>query len=224
MARPSFEPTAEQRRLVQQLAGIGCTADEIVECVPWSTGKSISVDTLQRKFPDELRKGRALAHMRVRRRLFDEIENGNTAALIFYCKSQLGMKETAAVELSGKDGAALTPAAVVILPAKDAAPEEQSAALEAGRAAMPRRAALIDLPAKDPLPTEAESPPEIASPERLDWRAQLAESERRTRPQDRDAPRPDAPVGSLGGGLFGSPGSTRSVLDAADPRLTPYRR
>ncbi len=117
----AFEPTQEQRRLVQQLAGIGCTEGELRETIDWHRpdGLPISLPTLRRHFRNELNKGRALAHMKVKKSLFEQIQAGSVASTIFYLKTQCGWKETVAVENSGPNGAPLSSAPVFYLPVKD---------------------------------------------------------------------------------------------------------
>ena len=166
MARPAFKPTAEQRQLVQNMSGIGCTEDEIQPCVPWGLPEGALIDckTLRKHFAAELARGHALDGMRVRRRLHDLIDAGNVAATIFYCKVRLGMKETSVVEATGKDGVPLPamPTAVVYLPLKDDPPDNGSERLvQRVRADEAADAALVVAPL--PLPPRFESPSRAAA-------------------------------------------------------------
>jgi hypothetical protein len=119
-----FEPTAEQRKLVQNLAGVACTREEILHCVPWGRpdGQPIAMDTLLKHFATELERGTALSKMRAKKKLQDHIEANHFGALVFYLKTQCGWKETVEVQSTGKDGEPLPPAQlgpVLYLPAKD---------------------------------------------------------------------------------------------------------
>jgi hypothetical protein len=127
MSANRFRPTAEQRKLVETLSGIGCTQDEIVECVPWGKkdGRAIDAKTLRRHFGAELTRGRSIAHMRIKKRLYELAMAGDRTMLIFFAKTRFGWSETMKVEQSGPDGAPLTAAQVQIyLPLKDRPPED----------------------------------------------------------------------------------------------------
>jgi hypothetical protein len=114
-----YEPTSEQRKLVEKLAGLNCTQAEIIDCVPWGNDREIDLKTLRKHFRHELDRGHSLVNMRLRGKLYEEAMAGNTACLIFLAKSRLGMKETTVVEQTGKDGAPLPQQQVcVYLPAK----------------------------------------------------------------------------------------------------------
>ena len=143
--RPPFEPTAEQRKLVNSLAGIGCTNDELLECIPWGKedGKPIDEKTLLKHFKPELKRGRSLAAMTLKKRAYDMAAAGDKTMLIFLMKTKLGYSETQKVEHTGKDGAPL-PAAVagpiLYLPAKDPDPHaaaEPAADIEPAAEAAP---------------------------------------------------------------------------------------
>ena len=124
----AFVPTAEQRALVQNMAGIGCTHEEVLMCIPWGRpdGKPISKHTLHRHFRSELDRGKALANMKVKRSLFELTQAGNLGAICFYLKTQCGYRETLAVEATGKDGAPLAAAVMLYLPRKDEPADEQA--------------------------------------------------------------------------------------------------
>lgn len=130
MSRPSFAPTVEQRRLVEQLTGIGCTQDEVLHCVPWGRPGDKPVDgkTLRKHFADELQRGTSLANMRLKKTAFDLAVEGDRTMLIFLLKVRCGYSETVKVEATGRDGAPLTPLASVVcyLPVKDALPDNKA--------------------------------------------------------------------------------------------------
>jgi hypothetical protein len=218
--RPAHQPSDAERRLVERLASICVAEDDIAQCLP----RPIDPKTLRRHYRSELDRGRARGRARVLTKLHELIDQNVPSAIFFYLKAQCGWSEKQQVELSGKDGAPLTEATrVVILPSKDAPAAEQSAALEAERAAAaPRHVGVIDLPPKaesvevEALPAPAEQP--------VDWREQLRQSERVLRGSDRRDERPDAPVvsGPLEGSMLGEHG--RRILDLADQRVGRHPR
>jgi AraC-like DNA-binding protein len=73
--------------LIEKLAAIHCTNKEIAEVL------GISIDTLQRNFPDFLQKGRAHGKAKLRRLQWQKAEEGNPTMLIWLGKQILGQKE-----------------------------------------------------------------------------------------------------------------------------------
>ncbi len=161
--RPPFAPTVEQRKLVQKLASIRCTAEEVLECVPWGLPDSQVLDekSLRKHFRAELDKGRSLANMRLKQRISEMVDQGNTAMTIFVAKVQLGWKETTVVEAVGKDGAPL-PAATIRGPVFYMPVKDVLAPLATNPHEAPYRPAERPL---EPIPTQAPAPPSAASPE-----------------------------------------------------------
>lgn len=104
--RPPFVPTAEQRKLVEALAGYGIPRDQICQLVTDKNGKGICEDTLRKVFPAELGAGTAKANAKVAGALFkNAVENMNVAAQIFWAKTRMGWKETSVQEHSvAEDG------------------------------------------------------------------------------------------------------------------------
>jgi len=130
-----FEPTEEQRKLVLNMSGIGCTNDELLLCIPWGRpdDKPIDEKTLLKYFKPELARGRAVQGMKLKRTAFDLAVGGDKTMLIFLLKTKHGYSETVKVENTGKDGAPLPAATVVAgpllyLPAKDADPHASTPA------------------------------------------------------------------------------------------------
>lgn len=167
MAGKPIEFTTEQRKMIEQLTAVGCTIDEVRLCIPWPKGKAPDEKTLRKHCEPELQRGHALAHMRVKKRLFDLIEEGNVAATIFYLKARCGWSEVVKLEQTGKDGAPLQPATVVVLPQKDARPEEQPM-VRIGRtqpeplpAPAVARAEPASAPAAPAAPSAPAAPPEL---------------------------------------------------------------
>jgi hypothetical protein len=118
MAQPPFEPTDEQRRLVETLAGFGIPQRQIATLVinP-RTGHSVSHTTVEKFFEDELARGAAKATTRVAQNLFriattEDNAGPTVTAAIFWMKCRAGWREVSRMEHRGADGAPLVPDAV----------------------------------------------------------------------------------------------------------------
>lgn len=69
----------------------------------------IAKTTLYRLYGDVMAQGRAVANHKVAERLYKKaVEDGDTAALIFWCKTQMGWRETQHIDVSSQDGS-MTP-------------------------------------------------------------------------------------------------------------------
>lgn len=101
-------PTDESRELVAKMAGFGLPLEQIGALVG-----GINRDTVARHYSADIERGRAEANSKVGRTLFQKAtEDRDTAALIWWTKSQMRWKGTDALEHTGKDGESL-PAIVV---------------------------------------------------------------------------------------------------------------
>jgi hypothetical protein len=117
MAAKAHKPTDAQRRQVLAMAGYGIPQDDIA-CVI-----EIAPQTLRKYYKTELATGATKANAKVAEFLYQAacgaaIKNGaNYAdcirAAMFWGKTRMGMRETNALELSGKDGAPLPQIVVV---------------------------------------------------------------------------------------------------------------
>lgn len=99
--RPSFEPTEEQRRIVNIMAAGGFQQQAIADSL------DICKHTLLKHFRKELDAGGAKASAMVVGNLYRQATKDDpraTPAAIFWAKTRLGWKDTNAVELSGPDG------------------------------------------------------------------------------------------------------------------------
>lgn len=97
MARPKLEI---DEKLVEALARISCTYEEIASVV------GCSVDTLERRFADQIEQGRQQGKTSLRRKQFEVALAGDRGMLIWLGKQVL--KQTEKQEITGSDGAPLT--------------------------------------------------------------------------------------------------------------------
>jgi hypothetical protein len=105
MARPTFNPTDEQRRQVENLAAFGVPVEQIVHLVLDKAGKPISEKTLRKYFRTELATGHVKANAKIAKTLFEKAAAGDTTAMIFWLKTRARWKEVPqAVELTGAAG------------------------------------------------------------------------------------------------------------------------
>ena len=105
MARPQFQPTDEDRALVEQLAAFGIPVESMTLFVKDKAGKSISEKTLRKHFAKELDQGEMKANFKVAQTLFKKAISGDTTSMIFWLKTRARWKESPQqVELTGKDG------------------------------------------------------------------------------------------------------------------------
>ena len=84
MARPRFQPTPEQRKLVKSLAAVGLRQEHICEMLRLRSPK-----TLRKYFREELFQGFAQAYAAVARTAYDMARSGRyPAMLMFWLKCQ----------------------------------------------------------------------------------------------------------------------------------------
>lgn len=99
--RPAHAPSDKLRGIVEGMASVGATHDEIAASV------GVTKKTLYLRYRPELDRGIQKGNVRLRRALFNKaVGDGpqSVAAAIFLHKVRLGMRETAGIELTGKDG------------------------------------------------------------------------------------------------------------------------
>jgi len=90
MGRPPFEPTAEQRKTVEAMSGYGVPLAQIAALIGEG---GIDEDTLRKHFKNEIIQGKAKANSQVGQTLFQKAKKGDTAAAIWWSKTQMGWKE-----------------------------------------------------------------------------------------------------------------------------------
>lgn len=94
MARPSFQPTAEQRRMVKSLAAFGNKQDQIASLL------KLSARTLRKHFREELDHGATDANSQIANALYKKAKDGDTTAQIFWLKCRAGWRERNGFEVA----------------------------------------------------------------------------------------------------------------------------
>jgi hypothetical protein len=101
--RMPFQPTDAERKQVEAMSGYGLPIEQIAILVRGG----IDTDTLRKHFATELVAGKAKANSGVGRTLFQKAMGGDTAAMIWWSKTQMKWKEVQQHELVGADGGPL---------------------------------------------------------------------------------------------------------------------
>ena len=99
--RPPFEPTDEQRRMVEGMVGFGITIEDISKLIinP-QTGEGIAKNTLMAHFRREIDQGAVKANAKVSQTLLQQATGGgnwkdaNVTAGIWWTKCRMGWRET----------------------------------------------------------------------------------------------------------------------------------
>ena len=89
MARPTIEI---DQALVEKLASIHCTMEEIASVV------GCSVDTLERRFAEPIKKAKDKGKSSLRRHQWEAAQKGNITMLIWLGKQLLGQRDQAVIE------------------------------------------------------------------------------------------------------------------------------
>ena len=120
MPRPSFRPTAEQRKLVKTAASLGLRQEQI--CV---LARIRSPKTLRKHFRQELDNGLAEATAAIARTAYEMARSGRyPAMLLFWLKCQAPAGVLAEAEEPAGQARGCAPIVVVGLP-KDGATEDK---------------------------------------------------------------------------------------------------
>lgn len=91
MGRPKLELDEEQ---IEKLAAIHCTMEEIAFAM------GCSVDTLENRFSEVIKRGKAAGKRSLRRLQYESAQKGNVAMMIWMGKQLLGQKDISRIELS----------------------------------------------------------------------------------------------------------------------------
>ena len=92
--KPPHEPTPEMRQTVQLHATVGTTQEDIARII------GIDAKTLRKHYRDELDLSRAKANATIGGALFNKAKGGDTAAMIFWMKTQAGWREKQEVDVT----------------------------------------------------------------------------------------------------------------------------
>ena len=88
--RPAFEPTEQDRKQVQAMAGCGLPIEQIAVLIG---SNGICPETLVKHFEREIAIGRARASLNVGKTLYEKAMNGDITAAIWWSKTQMGWRE-----------------------------------------------------------------------------------------------------------------------------------
>ena len=107
---PRFEPTPEQRKTVETMAGHGIPHVDIARVIiSPRTGRDIDATTLRAAFRHELDVGHVKANSAVAQSLYQQAINGNVTAAIWWTKARMGWKETVQQQFWDQDGNPIGP-------------------------------------------------------------------------------------------------------------------
>ena len=88
----------EHARIVQSLAQYGIPHTQIAAHI------GVSKNTLLALYSKEIEEGAVTTNNKIAKRLFEKAMDGDTTALIFWCKTRMGWRETQKVDLTSSDG------------------------------------------------------------------------------------------------------------------------
>tara|TARA_R110000822_G_scaffold13841_1_gene48967 strand:- start:705 stop:1031 length:327 start_codon:yes stop_codon:yes gene_type:complete len=95
MPRKQHKPTEAEAQLVSLHATIGTPQDLIADII------GIDPKTLRLHYREQLDQSKAKATATIGGALFNKAKGGDTAAMIFWMKTQAGWRETSVVDLQG---------------------------------------------------------------------------------------------------------------------------
>jgi hypothetical protein len=102
---PRFEPTDEQRKAVETMAGHGIPHVDIARVIiSPRTNRGIDPTTLRAAFRHELDVGHVKANNAVVQSLYDQALKGNVTAAIWWTKARMGWKETVQQQFLDENG------------------------------------------------------------------------------------------------------------------------
>jgi len=102
MARPPYQPTDNNRRQVESWSGVGITQEQMAALL------EIDVDTLVKYYRKEIDQGKAKACASIGSSFYQKAKDGDTAAMIWWTKSQMGWKGEKVIDHTSSDGS-MTP-------------------------------------------------------------------------------------------------------------------
>ena len=113
ITKPPHEPTEATRQTVQLHTMVGTTQSDIARVL------DIDEKTLRKYYRDELDLAKSKANATIGGALFNKAKNGDTAAMIFWMKTQAKWAERHELDHSSTDGSMTPQSPVVILPQKN---------------------------------------------------------------------------------------------------------
>ena len=113
ITKPPHEPTEATRQTVQLHTMVGTTQADIARVL------DIDEKTLRKYYRDELDLAKSKANATIGGALFNKAKNGDTAAMIFWMKTQAKWAERHELDHSSTDGSMTPQSPVVILPQKN---------------------------------------------------------------------------------------------------------
>ena len=102
MPRAQHSPTNESRQLVQLHCTIGTPQSVIADII------GVDDKTLRKHYREELDQSKAKANATIGGALFNKAKGGDTAAMIFWMKTQAGWREKSEIDHTSSDGS-MTP-------------------------------------------------------------------------------------------------------------------
>lgn len=96
MSKVPHQPTEKTRQLVQLHTTVGTPQAIVADLL------GIDDKTLRKHYREELDQSRAQANAAVGGALFNKAKSGDTAAMIFWMKTQAGWRETNVTEINGE--------------------------------------------------------------------------------------------------------------------------
>ena len=112
---PPHQPTRATRELVQLHTMVGTRQEAIASII------GIDPKTLRKHYRKELDQSKAKANATIGGALFNKAKSGDTAAMIFWMKTQAGWRETTAIDHTSSDKS-MSPTRIEIV-APDVNPE-----------------------------------------------------------------------------------------------------
>jgi hypothetical protein len=118
--RPAFQPSEEQRRIVEAMVGFGIPEAEICGLIRNANGKPIDEKTLRKHFREEITTGASKVKFMVGQFMVASIlgtgnhpdfvplkdEKARASLALLFAKSRMGWKETTVNEHANTDGKA----------------------------------------------------------------------------------------------------------------------
>ena len=102
ITKPPHEPTEATRQTVQLHTMVGTNQTDIARVL------DIDEKTLRKYYRDELDLAKSKANATIGGALFNKAKNGDTAAMIFWMKTQAGWRESTNIDHTSSD-ASMTP-------------------------------------------------------------------------------------------------------------------